>query len=129
MNPRSIFRATLFSIFLISCQKDNDVVDNDPADVDIPENKVPVVDAGSPITITLPVNTATLTGTGNDSDGSVVAYLWSQVSGPSSATIAGPGSPSTSVKGFVQGKYIFQLMAVDNKGATGVDTTSITVNP
>src|SRR5215467_10292988 len=103
MSPRSIFRATLFSIFLISCQKDNDAVDNDPTDIDIPENKVPIADAGSPITITLPVNTATLTGTGSDSDGSVVAYLWSQVSGPSSTTIVGPGSPSTTVQGFVQG--------------------------
>ena len=107
------------SIIIVSCQKDDDV----------PENKVPVADAGASKTITLPVNSVTLTGTGTDADGQVVAYLWSQVSGPGSTTIVNPGSPSTQIKGFVQGTYVFQLMVTDNKGATGVDTASVIVNP
>ena len=32
--------------------------------------------------ITLPVNTATLSGSGSDADGTVVSYSWTQISGP-----------------------------------------------
>jgi hypothetical protein len=120
MTKPNLIAKLLFGILFIasSCQKDNDV----------PENKVPVVNAGVSQTITLPTDSVTLTGSGTDADGSVVSYLWSQVSGPSSTTIVNPGSPSTKVKGFRQGKYIFQLMVTDNKGATGVASDTITVN-
>ncbi len=94
-------------------------------------NKVPLANAGPSQTITLPVDSLTLTGSGTDSDGHIVAYLWSQVAGPAATTIVNPGSPSTKVKGFRQGSYVFQLMVIDidNDGATGVDTMSVTVNP
>ena len=59
-----------FIFLLVSCTKD-----------DIELNKVPVADAGESKTITLPEESATLAGTGTDSDGEIVAYLWSQVSG------------------------------------------------
>jgi hypothetical protein len=55
------------TLFISSCKKDDDT----------PPNKVPVVDAGSSKTITLPIDSVTLTGTGTDADGKVVAYLWS----------------------------------------------------
>jgi hypothetical protein len=78
----------------------------------------------------LPTEVATLSGSGSDTDGNIVAYLWSQVSGPFSSIIDNPGSPSTQVRSLKEGKYVFQLMVTDNKGATGVDTASITViNP
>lgn len=92
-------------------------------------NKVPTADAGPAQSITLPTSTVTLTGTGADEDGDVVAYLWSQVSGPAASTIVNPGSASTAVNGLKEGRYVFQLMVTDDMGATGVDTTSVTVNP
>ena len=107
-------------IILFSCSKPH---------VDPPVNKVPVADAGQSMAATLPANTATLTGTGTDADGTVVAYLWSQVSGPAPTDIVNPGSASTEVKNFIQGTYVFQLMVTDDKGATGTDTTSVTINP
>ncbi len=117
INPAlSILSAFLF--LLIGCTKD-----------DIKLNVVPVADAGASKTITLPTNSETLTGTGTDNDGEVVAYLWSQVSGPTSTTIVNPGSPSTLIKDFVEGNYVFQLMVTDEDGATGVDTTRVIVNP
>lgn len=91
-------------------------------------NKVPVANAGPNKTITLP-DSAVVTGTGTDADGKVVAYLWSQVSGPASSTIVNPGYPSTSIQFSVAGSYIFQLLVVDDKGATGVDTMSVLVKP
>jgi hypothetical protein len=54
--------------------------------------------------------------------------LWSQVSGPSHSIIVNPGSPSTIVRRLKPGNYVFQLMATDEKGATGVDTVTIKVN-
>jgi hypothetical protein len=94
-----------------------------------PENKIPVANAGAAMTITLPTNTVTVNGSGSDSDGHIVAYLWSQVSGPAAVTIVNPGSASTQIKNFVQGTFTFQLMVTDNKGATGVGTMAVTVNP
>lgn len=102
---------------IASCQKENDYLNN----------SVPVVNAGLSQTITLPTNSTTLTGTAVDADGDVVAYLWSQVDGPSESVIVNPGSPTTLVKGLVEGSYTFQLMATDNDGATGVDTLKVSV--
>ena len=117
INPAlSILSAFLFLLF--GCTKD-----------DIKLNVVPVAEAGASKTITLPTNSETLTGTGTDSDGEIVAYLWSQVSGPAVTTIVNPGSPSTLIEGFVKGDYVFQLMVTDEDGATGVDTTRVIVNP
>jgi hypothetical protein len=89
---------------------------------------VPVADAGPGKIISLP-DSASLTGTGTDADGKVVAYLWSQVNGPGASKIINPGSPSTKIKFDVPGSYVFQLMVTDDKGATGVDTVSVIVNP
>lgn len=116
----------LLVIALENCKKDNDLPDNDQ-DIDAPQNQPPIVDAGSSQTITLP-NTVTLSGSADDTDGNVVAFLWSQVSGPSASTIADPGSNSTEVSFIQKGTYLFQLMATDNLGATGVDTVSVVVN-
>jgi hypothetical protein len=113
----------VFLLFLVSCQKDS------PAPTPIPPNKVPVANAGLSQTITLPIDSISLTGSGTDSDGHVVAYLWSQASGPAATTIVNPGSASTKVKGFKQGTYVFQLMVTDDKGATGVDTATVLVKP
>jgi hypothetical protein len=113
-------------IILTSCKKDVDQQDVDQPDVDQPVNQPPFVNAGSDQSVTLPSN-ATLSGSATDTDGTVVAYLWSQVSGPNTAGIANPGSATTAVGNLMKGSYLFQLMATDNSGATGVDTVSMVV--
>jgi len=40
-----------------------------------------------------------------------------------------PGATTTAVKFIEAGTYVFQLMAVDDKGAVGVDTATVVVNP
>jgi PKD domain len=106
-------------LFLLSCQKDTP----------IPPNKVPSINAGLSQTTTLPGDSVILTGSVEDADGQIVAYLWSQVSGPGSSFIVNPGSSSTKIKWLKKGTYVFQLMATDNDGATGVDTVLVLVNP
>ena len=107
----------LFVFLVTSCTKD---------DV---ENKPPVVNAGADITITLPRSTDSvkLIGSATDTDGTVVSYLWSLISGPNTPAITSPGSSTTYVKDFVSGTYVFQLMATDDKGAVGTKTMQLTV--
>ena len=97
--------------------------------VDPAPNQPPVANAGADEVITLPVNSVTLTGAGTDSDGTVVAYQWSKVSGPSSFTIANANSDTTNVSGLVAGTYQFQLKVTDNNGASAIDLVNVTVNP
>ena len=121
LSPKILLQLTI-AIFLFtviqSCEKDDDQ----------PVNQPPLVDANVSREIALITDTISLIGSGSDADGTITAYLWSQISGPNPATIINPGSPSTIVEGFIEGTYLFQLMATDDKGATGVDTVSVKVN-
>ncbi len=93
-------------------------------------NVAPVANAGSDTTITLPVDFATLDGSGStDSDGSIASYLWTKTSGPSTYTITNSALATTTVTGLVEGTYIFQLLVTDNLGDTDTDSKTIIVNP
>ncbi len=110
---------TLVTLFIVACKKDSVI-----------ENLKPEVDPGKDTVITLSYakgDSIELTGKAVDKDGSVKSYLWSQVSGPNTATITNPGSANTFVKNLITGTYIFQLMATDNKGATGVKSVSVEI--
>jgi len=90
---------------------------------------VPKVYADSSRTITLPVDSVRLNGSATDTGGKVIAWLWSEVSGPNVPVIHTEGSPSTTISGLTVGVYVFQLMAVDSAGDTGVGQVTITVKP
>lgn len=92
-------------------------------------NVAPVANAGTDRTITLPTNSLTLQGAGTDSDGTIVSWLWTQVSGPNTAVISTPTLVSTNISGLIQGTYQFQLTLSDNNGALATDIVQVTVNP
>ena len=94
-----------------------------------PLNQSPTVNAGIDVSITLPTSAVTLTGTGNDPDGTIAKYLWSKLSGPSQFSIASAAQAKTNVNNLVQGTYSFELRATDNLGAIDRDTVTVTVNP
>ena len=91
-------------------------------------NVPPVANAGSDLTITLPINSVTLTGSGTDADGTIAGYTWTKISGPSSYSIVNANSAITGITGLVKGVYKFQLKVTDNNGATGTDVVKVTVN-
>jgi hypothetical protein len=91
-------------------------------------NAAPVANAGSDKTITLPTNSVTLSGSGSDSDGSIAAYSWTQVSGPSTASLANKTSASLSASSLISGTYTFQLKVTDNDGAVDTDNVIVKVN-
>jgi hypothetical protein len=92
-------------------------------------NQPPTANAGSDITIILPVNTATLSGSGNDPDGSITAYAWVKIAGPVPGTLANANTATATASGLVAGVYSYQLTVTDNLGATGRDTVNVTVIP
>jgi hypothetical protein len=92
-------------------------------DVQFQATQPPLANAGTNQTITLPLSTVTLNGSGSVS---ATSYVWSQVSGPNTATISTPTAVTTSASGLVAGTYVFQLSI--NSGASTSQVT-ITVNP
>jgi len=96
-----------------------------PAPV-VPGN--PVANAGSDQTITLPTNSVTLTGSGSETNGSIVSYSWKQTAGLAAATMSAPTSATNTVSNLQQGTYTFQLTVTDNSGVTATDNVNVTVN-
>ncbi len=93
-----------------------------------PSNQLPVANAGSAITITLPTNSVGLDGTASwDPDGSIVSYSWAKVSGPGSSTISNSTTASPSITGLVFGQYAFELTVTDNSGGKSRDQVTVTV--
>ncbi|MBT1711352.1 discoidin domain-containing protein [Fulvivirgaceae bacterium PWU5] len=92
-------------------------------------NAAPVANAGADKTITLPVNHIVLNGSGSDADGTVAAYAWTQVSGPSTAALAGATTATLTATNLIAGTYVFRLTVTDNGGQTGSDTVTVTVSP
>lgn len=94
-------------------------------------NQMPTANAGSDRTIMLPTSAVTLFGSGNDVDGTVITYQWSQVSSNlgAPANIVSPNSPQTNVTGLSTGIYEFKLIVTDDAMATASATVTITVDP
>ncbi len=87
-------------------------------------NIPPVADAGGDQSIPLPV-TVILRGKGTDPDGTIAAYLWTKVSGPTAVVITGSTLATATVTGMATGVYKFELKVTDNKGAIGRDTVTV----
>jgi len=95
-----------------------------------PNNDPPVVDAGPDQTVRIP-DFVTLAGSASDDGvpiGSPITLTWTQVSGPSAASILNPHAGFTPVLVVAPGTYIFQLEASDGE-LTRSDTVTVTVNP
>ncbi|MCW5928524.1 MAG: T9SS type A sorting domain-containing protein [Chitinophagaceae bacterium] len=89
----------------------------------------PQVNAGPNQTITLPTSSVNLSGKATPASGaSINTVSWSQISGPSTASIGTAGSLNTTISPLQKGSYVFRLTATDNKGMSGSATVTITVN-
>jgi len=119
-------------VFQITVTDNSGVTASDVVQVTVnaaaPTPGLPSANAGADQTITLPVDSARLQGSGTESNGTIVAYKWVQLSGPSVTSITQSGQASTEVTGLVQGVYVFQLTVTDNSGVTATDQVTVTVN-
>ena len=97
--------------------------------INVTVNLPPVADAGIDKTITLPITSTTLNGSGSDADGTISIYSWSQVSGPNTATFSSKTVAIPTISGLAAGVYVFSLVATDNLGASSIeDQVSVSVN-
>jgi hypothetical protein len=117
-----------------------------PASQSVPATP-PTVSAGSAQTVTLPVDSVTLSGTATANGGATISgSSWTQVSGPNTATIGGMATPlvkaalavtapagdtsltvSTAVSGLVAGTYVFELTVQASNGLSSTSTVTIAV--
>ncbi|RYZ45594.1 MAG: PKD domain-containing protein, partial [Sphingobacteriales bacterium] len=97
--------------------------------VAVPTNQSPVARAGADVSLTLPSNSTVLDGTtSTDPDGTISAYNWSKISGPSEFTINSNTSSKPTISNLVAGSYVVRLTVTDSKGATATDDVGIIVN-
>ncbi|MCB0494722.1 MAG: tandem-95 repeat protein [Cyclobacteriaceae bacterium] len=118
-------------VFRITVTDDDGAVGSDDVKVTVlnqSANLAPSADAGFDQTISLPNQTITLTGTGQDQDGTIVSYLWEKVVGPS-VTIVDETAANVDLEDLLEGQYTFQLTVTDDDGATGTDQAKVTVLP
>jgi len=90
-------------------------------------NAAPTANAGPDQNITLPTNFTSLTGTGSDTDGSIAAYDWKQLSGPSANVLFSLTTAVTYANNLIEGSYEFELTVTDNMGAKNRDTVKVIV--
>jgi ribosomal protein L14 len=91
-------------------------------------NVEPVANAGDDLIITLPVDSVSLLGSGNDPDGSIVSYQWTKVSGPAVGWDSIPAATAV-ISALSEGVYVFRLTVTDSLGAVATDDVQVTVNP
>ena len=94
--------------------------------VEAAENIAPTVNAGADISINLPTDAATLTATASDTDGQIVAYQWTKITGPA-VSMNNAESAALSLSNLQKGSYTFEVTVKDNKGATASDRVVLNV--
>lgn len=107
-------------VFSVSCQKELACYTC---------NKPPVANAGADQKITSPVDSVRLDGSAStDADGTIKAWQWTMLAGPSVATIVNANSIEANAKNLIAGTYLFQLKVTDDLGAFALDTVLIIVH-
>ncbi len=118
-------------VFQLEVTDDDGASDTDDVTVTVnpaSTNQSPVVNAGVNKIIFLPTNTVQFSGSTSDPDGSVASQEWTQVSGPSTATLVNTTSTLLTVNNLIEGIYTFRLTAIDDKGSSAFDEVQVTVN-
>lgn len=96
---------------------------------DVGSNAIPVVNAGTKLTVRPPADSLTISATANDADGSIVARSWTLRNGPNTPFLSGDTTSSLTVTGLIDGVYVFRFTATDDNGATGFDDVTVFVGP
>lgn len=93
-------------------------------------NVLPVADAGLDKTLYLPTNSVIIDGSkSSDPDGEITAYKWSQISGPTTATLTNQFTSVVTISNLQMGDYKFSLAVTDDSLAVGSDEVVVSVFP
>jgi hypothetical protein len=96
-------------------------------DVKLIVNVPPVANAGADKTVLLPTTTLTLSGSGTDSDGKIVSYLWLKIAG-ADVKFTNATTSTVNISGLVPGTYKFKFRVKDNCGSSDTDEVIVTVS-
>ncbi|CAI5661478.1 unnamed protein product [Oreochromis niloticus] len=88
-------------------------------------NRGPVAVVGPDRSLSLPVSSLLLNGSGSSDDRGIVSYRWEAVSGPPGLRLDDADQPVATASGVRAGRYTFRLTVSDQEGAT--DSASLTV--
>lgn len=94
-------------------------------------NAAPIADAGIDQSVEEESNVS-LSGTGTDSDGTIVSYHWDQIVGSQNIVITNTNEATASFVAPTLSNsetYTFRLTVLDDKGAGGVDSVDIVISP
>jgi gliding motility-associated-like protein len=118
--------------FVITATATDNLGLSSTAEVSITVNAVnnpPQANAGEDITTPLPVSKLTLVGSGTDTDGTILHYQWSQVSGPDGVSLVQESDGKLHLSNLEEGSYIFNLTVKDDKNLTGTDEVIVKIIP
>jgi hypothetical protein len=89
-------------------------------------NGLPVANAGADQTVSAGA-AVSLGGSATDADGTIASYAWTQTSGPAVTLSNANGATPTFIAPGAAASLAFDLTATDDRGATHVDSVSVTV--
>lgn len=92
-----------------------------------PTNLPPIANAGQNISINLPQTWVTLNASQSSDDIKISSYQWKQISGPSDAKVINETSIIANATNLTIGKYLFEVIVVDEHNNTASDTVYVTV--
>lgn len=119
----TVFLFLIGLLFFVSCKKEYSCEECREF------NKLPVAVGGPDQIITLPNDSILLDGSASeDTDGTIVSFLWTKISGPSPLNIINPNKAKTAVKNLDAGVYLFELKITDDGGLSAKDTVMITAD-
>lgn len=117
------FRVTVTSVDRLG------VVSDTTAETEVVINNVlvaPVANAGTNVIVRV-LKTGQLNGSGTDSNGTIVSYLWTQTAGTAMA-LSDPNIPNpTFTAPATTGTHIYRLTVTENDGQSASDSTVVTV--
>src|SRR5262245_38319858 len=118
----------IFLSALIACKKDADRGGGSGPGPTLPH--APIADAGPDQFLTSPTTTFTLDGSNSkDTDGDIVKWQWTRLTGAGDVTIHFASQKQTTVKVSWTGVFQFELQVTDNGGLTAKDTVNIFLLP
>lgn len=88
-------------------------------------NKLPTADAGSDKTLS--GTTISLVGAGSDPDGTISDYRWTQLSGPTAATLDNKTTRYLYTSNMKPGEYVFGFRVTDNAGGSDTDYIKVKI--
>jgi len=87
----------------------------------------PIADSGLDRYLILPENSTSLSGSGTDGDGTIVAYHWDKISGPL-VTLSGVDTATLVLSELMEGSYQFRLTVTDNDNHEDTDDCLVIVS-